>query len=324
MRPDPDPTPFPPFRTSQSAVNRSPAEVRHVYRQANHEAADAPVRDHRRIGRDRRDSVSATSARCERSRRRRCGPGPEDSRTVSDSVDTLHRIGRRGLRRAGPQACYVDWCGCPGMIWPQSGDSVDLLTTDEKLKGMEVLAKTARKLSTTALCLGVQGKDTAEMLMFAEHVEKLAPPAIISRPPDSGKTEDDLRQYWQALAAVTKRPVFIQTTGGVAYKGPIPSVDLLIELAKRLPQLRLREGGSGQRHRSHACPARGQTADPARLQRPRRIRLALRIATRLGRIDHRACHLRRRSHPHLETAPRAARIRRPFGMRTANSCSCST
>ena len=133
------------------------------------------------------------------------------------------------------QACYVDWCGCPGMIWPQSGDSVDLLTTDEKLQGMEVLAKTARKLSTTALCLGVQGKDTAEMLMFAEHVEKLAPPAIISRPPDSGKTEDDLRRYWQALAAVTKRPVFIQTTGGVAYKGPIPSVDLLIELARDFP-----------------------------------------------------------------------------------------
>jgi len=133
------------------------------------------------------------------------------------------------------EACYVDWCGCPGMIWPQSGDSVDLLTTDEKLQGMEVLAKTARKLRTTALCLGVQGRDTAEMLKFAEHVEKLAPPAIISRPPDSGKTEADLRQYYHALAAVTKRPVFIQTTGGVAYKGPIPSVDLLIELARDFP-----------------------------------------------------------------------------------------
>jgi dihydrodipicolinate synthase/N-acetylneuraminate lyase len=133
------------------------------------------------------------------------------------------------------QACYVDWCGCPGMIWPQSGDSVDLLTTDEKLQGMEVLARTARKLNTTALCLGVQGKDTAEMLLFAEHAEKLAPPAIISRPPDSGKTEDDLRQYWHALAALTKRPVFIQTTGGVAYRGPTPSVKLLIELARDLP-----------------------------------------------------------------------------------------
>lgn len=133
------------------------------------------------------------------------------------------------------EACYVDWCGCPGMIWPQSGDSVDLLTNEEKLKGMEVLAQTARKLKTTALCLGVQGKDTSEMLMFAEYAEQLEPAAIISRPSDSGRTEDDLRQYWRALASVTKRPVIIQTTGGVAYKGPVPSVDLLLELAKELP-----------------------------------------------------------------------------------------
>ena len=133
------------------------------------------------------------------------------------------------------QARFVDWGGCPGMIWPQSGDSVDLLTTDEKLQGMEVLAKASRGLRT-ALCLGVQGKDTAEMLVFAKHAEKLAPAAIISRPPDSGRTEDDLRQYWRALAAVAQRPVIIQTTGGVAYKGPVPSVQLLIELAKEFPQ----------------------------------------------------------------------------------------
>ncbi len=132
------------------------------------------------------------------------------------------------------EARYVDWCGCPGMIWPQSGDSVDLLTTDEKLQGMEVLAKTSRDLRT-ALCLGVQGKNTAEMLVYARHAEKLAPAAMISRPPDSGKTQDDMRQYWRELASVTKRPVFHQTTGGVAYRGPVPSTELLIELAKDFP-----------------------------------------------------------------------------------------
>ena len=132
------------------------------------------------------------------------------------------------------EARFVNWCGCPGMIWPQSGDSIDLLTTEEKLRGMEVLATTSRDFHT-ALCLGVQGKDTAEMLAFAEHAEKLAPAAIISRPPDSGKTQDDMRQYWHALAAVVKRPVIIQTTGGVVYKGPSPSPELLIELAKESP-----------------------------------------------------------------------------------------
>lgn len=132
------------------------------------------------------------------------------------------------------QARFVDWAGCPGMIWPQGGDSIDLLTTDEKLRGMKVLADTARNLKTK-LCLGVQGKDTAEMLVFAKHAEKLAPAAIISRPPDTGKTEDDMREYWRELAKVTRRPVILQTTGGVAYKGKIPSVPLLIELAKEFP-----------------------------------------------------------------------------------------
>lgn len=132
-------------------------------------------------------------------------------------------------------AKFVNWCGCSGMIWPQSGESVDLLTTEEKLQGMEVLAKASRGFQS-ALCLGVQGKDKDEMLMFAKHAEKLAPQAIISRPPDLGKTEEDLRQYWRALAAVVNRPVIIQTTGGVAYKGPIPSVPLMVELAKAFPQ----------------------------------------------------------------------------------------
>ena len=132
------------------------------------------------------------------------------------------------------QARFVDWGGCAGMIWPQSGDSIDLLTNGEKLQGMEVLAKAARGLRT-ALCLGVQGKDTADMLIFAKHAEKLSPAAVISRPPDSGRTEADMRQYWRALARVARRPVIIQTTGGVAYKGPAPSVELLIELAKEFP-----------------------------------------------------------------------------------------
>lgn len=132
------------------------------------------------------------------------------------------------------QARFVDWCGCPGMIWPQSGDSVDLLTADEKLQGMQVLAEATRGCRS-ALCLGVQGKDTEEMLVFARHAEKLAPAAIISRPPDSGRTEDDLRQYWRALAGVVRRPMIIQTSGGVAYKGPAPSVKLLIELAWESP-----------------------------------------------------------------------------------------
>lgn len=135
------------------------------------------------------------------------------------------------------EARFVNWCESPGMIWPQSGDSCDLLTMDEKKEGMEVLAKTM-KGRKTSLCLGVQGNDTAEMLEYARHAEKLAEKygsvtALISRPPDSGKNQDDLKKYWEALAEVAKRPVIIQTSGGTKYRGPAPSVDLMIGLAKR-------------------------------------------------------------------------------------------
>ncbi len=153
------------------------------------------------------------------------GPFPILSTPFTTSGDVDYEVLAREAR-------FLDWCESPGMIWPQSGDSVSWLTRDEKLEGMEVLAKTSRDLKTTALCLGVQGKDTDDMLVYARHAEKLAPAAIISRPPDTGKTQDDLRQYWHALAAVTKRPVIIQTTGGTKFP---PSIELMVELAKEFP-----------------------------------------------------------------------------------------
>jgi dihydrodipicolinate synthase/N-acetylneuraminate lyase len=51
-----------------------------------------------------------------------------------------------GCEALAKQARFVDWTGCPGMIWPQSGESVDLLTMEEKLRGMEVLAETVGAL----------------------------------------------------------------------------------------------------------------------------------------------------------------------------------
>lgn len=45
-----------------------------------------------------------------------------------------------------------------------------------------------------------------------------------------------MREYWSAIAKVANRPVIIQTSGGTKYKGPAPSVELLVEIAKSLPR----------------------------------------------------------------------------------------
>jgi len=132
------------------------------------------------------------------------------------------------------QAKFVDWCGCSGMIWPQAGDAVDLLTPEEKRKGMAVLTE-ALKGRKSALCLGVNGKNAAEIVETAKYAESLAPAAIISRPPDEGKTQEDMLEYWRAIGNVVSRPVIIQTSGGTAYKGPGPSLETLIGLAEEFP-----------------------------------------------------------------------------------------
>ena len=137
------------------------------------------------------------------------------------------------------EAKWVDMAGVDGIIWPQSDDSCDLLTTDEKKRGMSALAE-ASKGFRARLCLGVQGRDTAEMLALARHGESLATTVnsrivFISRPGDDCRTQEDLERYYEALSEVAKRPVIIQTYNGD--KCPAPSVELLVKLAERHPAI---------------------------------------------------------------------------------------
>ena len=60
--------------------------------------------------------------------------------------------------------------------------------------------------------------------------------AIISRPPDDGKTEEDLEKYYIGLSETVDCPIIIQTGGGVLYKGVAPSVGLLERLARKNPK----------------------------------------------------------------------------------------
>ena len=127
---------------------------------------------------------------------------------------------------------FCDRCGVQGVVWPQGSSGVARLTKDERMRGMDVLAKAA-PARKTALVLGVQGKDTAEMIEYARSAEALAPDARIAMPPSGAASLDDYRAYFRALATVTGRPVIIQTTGGAPTL--TPPVDLIVELARELP-----------------------------------------------------------------------------------------
>ena len=132
------------------------------------------------------------------------------------------------------EATFVDQCGAQGVVWPQGSSGVAFLTGEERMRGMELLAKTIRGRNAV-LALGVQGKNTAEMLEYARRAEELAPDALIAMPPTTGKSQDDYREYFRSLGRLTQRPVIIQTSGGA--RDLAPSVELVVELAKEFPHL---------------------------------------------------------------------------------------
>lgn len=127
---------------------------------------------------------------------------------------------------------FMDRCGAHGMVWPQMASEYTRLTREERLRGMEVLAKAAKGKSP-ALVLGVQGPNTEAALDYLRHAEELAPDALIAIPPTEAKSVDDFREYYRALGRATTRPFFIQTTGGA--KGVVPEVKVLLELAREFP-----------------------------------------------------------------------------------------
>ena len=136
------------------------------------------------------------------------------------------------------EAKWTADCGCPGVIWCQSNDAVDLLTTEEKFKGFEACAK-AVEGRRIVLTLGANGTNTTEMLNLAAEIERVAERhpsakiAMISRPPDDARSQADIESAWDALGRIAKRPVIFQTYG--TKKTPTPTVESIVRLAERHP-----------------------------------------------------------------------------------------
>jgi 4-hydroxy-tetrahydrodipicolinate synthase len=127
---------------------------------------------------------------------------------------------------------FLDRCGVHGMVWPQLASEYQYLTKEERMQGMRVLAQAAKR-KRPALVLGVQAANTNLAVEYARAAEQFEPDALIAMPPTEAHSLNDYRLYFRALAAVTKRPFFIQTTGGA--KNIVPDLSLIEELARDFP-----------------------------------------------------------------------------------------
>jgi 4-hydroxy-tetrahydrodipicolinate synthase len=132
----------------------------------------------------------------------------------------------------------VDWldrCGAHGIVWPQRASEYDMLSVEERMRGFDAIADAAAKHNIkSAVVFGVQAADTDAALRYLEHADKCSPDALIAIPPEKASSLEDFRSYYSALAKATKRPIFIQTTGGADIEMP---VSFIIELAREHPNL---------------------------------------------------------------------------------------
>src|SRR3954447_24234257 len=81
-------------------------------------------------------------------------------------------------------------CGVHGMVWPQLASEYASLSQDERVRGMEVLAKASRG-KPPALVLGVQGPTIETALKYVKTAEELEPDALIAIPPTEARSVED-------------------------------------------------------------------------------------------------------------------------------------
>lgn len=136
------------------------------------------------------------------------------------------------------EAEFVDACGVAGILWPTAGEVPDLVAEGEYGPGLDALAARAAKpgfrARLSAICPGKTSADALDRVrtvnaLMVKHGIRMA---ILARPPDDAKTQDDIAAHYRALGALAKCPVIIQTYNG---KSPQPEVELLVRLAKEFP-----------------------------------------------------------------------------------------
>ena len=137
------------------------------------------------------------------------------------------------------EAKFVADCGVNGIIWPSAGDALKFLSDDEERRGLEAIADAldGRDVCFTPCCPGTNTADAVRRLGVAEAIAAKHPKlqmATLVRMADGSKTDADHERHYEQVAAATRHPVIIQTYNG---RSPKPSVKLLVDLARRHPDV---------------------------------------------------------------------------------------
>jgi 4-hydroxy-tetrahydrodipicolinate synthase len=124
--------------------------------------------------------------------------------------------------------------GVQGLVWPQLSGEFYLLSEEERRRGAEILLRSAG--GSCAVVIGVQAASKEIAIEFARHADSRGADAVIALPPFLGPvTLESVADYYRAIAAAIRLPVFIQNSGGEW--GPALPTSFVVQLARENPQL---------------------------------------------------------------------------------------
>lgn len=149
-------------------------------------------------------------------------------------VDSNDKLDLDGL---AAQVAFLRRGRVPGVAWPQIASGWTTLSPSERISGAEALVGAA-KGGSTAVVIGVQSPDFADVTRYARHAEKIGADAIICIPPE-GASDAALLDYYQRVGKLTKLPLFLQAVGDM-------SVDLIVRMAQSIPTMRYVKDEAGE------------------------------------------------------------------------------
>ena len=133
---------------------------------------------------------------------------------------------------------FIHKGGVHGFVWPQLASEWSTLSEAERRQGAEALTGAGKKLKP-AIVIGVQGPDAGTAARYAQHAAKIGADAVIALPPPGKPSEADVLGYYKQVGAATELPLFVQAVGNM-------SVDLLLQMWKEVPTLRLIKDEAGE------------------------------------------------------------------------------
>lgn len=169
---------------------------------------------------------------------RRTGRGSDTFRGLfpigSTPVDAQNNVDFEGLAN---QVTFLRRGNVPGIAWPQLASGWSVLSEKERLEGAEALVSAA-KGGDTAIVIGVQSPDFAELTRYVKHAQQIGADAIICIPPAAITDEAGLLDYYQRVGRLSELPFFVQAIGNM-------SVDLIVRMYETIPTMRYLKDESG-------------------------------------------------------------------------------